>query len=405
MFGADRSREGEKRMSWQRVSGRIVVVAAAGIVLLAPTAANAKRKPPPPPPPPVTAAVAYQLDAAHSGAVADAIAARPTKRWSADLGAPVSYPLIAGGRVYVTTAARSLYALDATTGAKVWGPVVLGGTYPWSGLAYDNGQIFTVNSSGTLQAFDAASGTPIWALQLPGQFLFSSAPTATGGVVYTGGAGSGGTVYAVDEATHAVKWTAPVANGDQSSPAVSASGVYVSYACGVTYDLNPASGAQTWVRTTGCSGGGGTTPVLANGRLYVRDFSFPAVLDSANGNLLGGFAASGPAPAVDASSTYDLTGSTLVAAGVTTSAVRWSFSGDGQLSSAPLVAGGDVLIGSRSGTLYKLSSSTGAITWSASVGASIPAPDEQNVSQPLTGLATSGGLIVVPAGQLVVAYR
>jgi outer membrane protein assembly factor BamB len=386
--------------------GRIAVVAVAGLgALLAPAASQAKKPPPPPPPSPATAAVAYQLNPAHSGAVADAIAANPAKRWSVDLGASVSYPLIVGARVYVTTAGRNLYALDAATGATVWGPVGLGGTYPWSGLAYDNGLIFTVNSSGTMQASDAASGAPRWALQLPGQYAFSSPPTATGGTVYTGGAGSGGTVYAVNESTHTVTWTAPVANGDNSSPAVSASGVYVSYACGVTYDLDPASGARIWVRTTTCSGGGGKTPVLANGRLYVRDFSFPAVLDSVNGNLLSSFASSGPAPAVDASTTYDLTGSTLTAAGVTTGAARWSFGGDGQLSSAPLVAGGSVLIGSRSGTLYALSASSGAVTWSANVGAPIPAPDEQNVSQPLTGLATSGGLIVVPAGQLVVAYR
>jgi outer membrane protein assembly factor BamB len=129
------------------------------------------------------------------------------------------------------------------------------------------------------------------------------------------------------------------------------------------------------------------------------------VLDSVNGNLLSSFSASGPAPAVDASTTYDLTASTLTAASVTSGAARWSFSGDGQLSSAPLVAGGTVLVGSQSGTIYALSASSGAVTWSANVGAPIPAPDEQNVSQPLTGLATSGGLLVVPAGQRVVAYR
>jgi hypothetical protein len=36
------------------------------------------------------------------------------KRWPRDLGSLISYPLIAGGKVFVTTAA-GLYALDATT--------------------------------------------------------------------------------------------------------------------------------------------------------------------------------------------------------------------------------------------------------------------------------------------------
>jgi hypothetical protein len=43
--------------------------------------------------------------------------------------------------------------------------------------------------------------------------------------------------------------------------------------------------------------------------------------------------------------------------------------------------------------------------WQASAGAAVPAPDEQNVSQPLTGLAESGGLLVVPAGDTLVAFR
>ena len=34
----------------------------------------------------------------------------------------------------------------------------------------------------------------------------------------------------------------------------------------------------------------------------------------------------------------------------------------------------------------------------------IPAPDEQNVSQPLTGLAAGQGLLVVPAGNVLRAY-
>lgn len=384
----------------------------AAVLAALPAAAMAKKPtpPPPPPPPPATPAVAYQLNAAHTGVTADAVAAQPTRRWSVDLGGKVSYPLIAGGRVYVTVADTSgygsrLFALDATTGATAWGPVELGGPYYWSGIAYDGGRVFSVNGAGTMQAFDAATGAPRWTVQLPGQYSFSSAPTATGGVVYTGGAGSGGTVYAVDAATGALRWTHSVMNGDESSPAVSSSGVYVSYACGVTYDLAPATGAATWTRTTGCEGGGGKTPVLANGRLYVRDFSYPATLDAAIGGLLSSFVASGPAPAVDATTVYDLKGGTLTASGVSSGATRWSFAGDGTLTSAPLVAGSTVYVASGSGTVYGLSASTGATTWSAAVGAGVLAPDEQNVSQPLTGLATSGGLLVVPAGTRLAAFR
>jgi outer membrane protein assembly factor BamB len=363
-------------------------------------------------PPAGIAATAYQLNAAHTGTTSDTFSAGAVRQWSVNLGSPASYPLIVGNQVFVTaggsntSSATSLYALDATTGAIEWGPVALGGAYWWSGLTYDGGRVFTVNGSGQMQAFDAATGALGWTIQLPAQSSFSSAPTASNGIVYTGGAGSGGTVYAVDEATGSVLWTAAVMNGDDSSPAVSSSGVYVSYACGQTYDFDPSSGKLLWHRATTCSGGGGKTPVLANGRLYVRDSQFPGVLDAAAGNLLAPFAASGPAPAVTTTTVFDLQNGTLTATGTTPgSSTNWSFSGDGTLSSAPLVAGDAVIVAGTSGAVYALSASTGSVLWSASAGSGVAAPDEQNVSHPLTGLAASGGLLVVPAGTGLVAFR
>src|SRR6185295_15247395 len=61
-------------------------------------------------------AVAYQIDPAHTGSQFDTVSPPLGKRWTRDFGGPMSYPLIAGGKVYVTSFSR-LYALDATTGA------------------------------------------------------------------------------------------------------------------------------------------------------------------------------------------------------------------------------------------------------------------------------------------------
>jgi outer membrane protein assembly factor BamB len=66
--------------------------------------------------------------------------------------------------------------------------------------------------------------------------------------------------------------------------------------------------------------------------------------------------------------------------------------------------GGTVYEGSSSGMLYGLSIKTGAVAWSTNVGSGIPAPDEQNVAQPLTGLGAGQGLLVVPAGDQLSAY-
>ena len=168
---------------------------------------------------------AYQQDAAHDGFIADAGLSAPlTQDWSITLPSAVSYPLIVNGMVYVLTADGTLYALNQATGATAWSHGV-GGAAP--GLAYDGGQVYVVDSSGLLTAFDAATGSITWSMQLPGQYSFSSAPTAANGIVYTGGAGSGGTLYAVRESDGHLLWTSFVENGDDSSPAVDATGVYV----------------------------------------------------------------------------------------------------------------------------------------------------------------------------------
>lgn len=362
-------------------------------------------------PPPSTEATAYQVNAQHTGFSPHGFSTTATRRWIDHLGASVSYPLIVGNQVFVIAGDDSypdpaLIALNASSGKVEWGPVYLGGSYPWAGLTYDRGRVFTVNSSGTMEAFAAGTGALAWATQLPDQWSFSAAPTASRGLVYVGGAGDAGTLYAVKESNGSLAWTQFVQNGDESSPAVSSSGVYVSYACAQTYDFAPTTGSLIWWHDTACEGGGGKTPVLANGRVYVRDSSFPAVLSAPRGKLLSSFRSAGPAPAVSSSMIFNLQNGALTGASATPpSSVRWRFKGDGTLSTAPLVAGGSVIVGGTSGEVYSVSASTGKLLWKARAGASIPAPDEQNVSQPLTGLAESGGLLVVPAGNTLVAFR
>ena len=65
--------------------------------------------------------------------------------------------------------------------------------------------------------------------------------------------------------------------------------------------------------------------------------------------------------------------------------------------------GDTVYVGSSSGELYGLNVTSGSVVWSTNVGAAISAPDEQNVAQPLTGLGAGRGLLVVPAGDTLVA--
>ena len=159
---------------------------------------------------------------------------------------------------------------DASDGNLLWGPVNLQG--PGEGIAYDNGLVSNIDFSGTLTAYDAATGVLQWTqpLQDTGRYMFTSAPSASGGVVYVGGSGSGGTLYAVDENSGQLLWTGSVTNGDESSPAVSATGVYVSYACQQTYDFSPTSGALIWITRRVAGVGVGKLHAL-RGSLYIPD--------------------------------------------------------------------------------------------------------------------------------------
>ena len=361
-------------------------------------------------------AVAYQINAAHTGSQSDTIAPPLVQRWSRDLGRHVSYPLIAEGKVFVTTgyefaSGSKLYALDAATGATSWGPIDISGTRPWSGIAYDAGRVFAVNYDGVLRAFDAASGSLLWQTRLVPEteiWAFSTPPTALNGLVYTAGSRFGGRVFGVSQLDGSIRWTATVVVGDASSPAVSADGVYVSYTCSQAYDFAPATGNLLWHHDSSCWGGGGKTPVLYGGRLYSRDSSHlgNVILNVNTGEEITGFEAY-QAPAFSGSTGYfTLTNSRLQARDVASGSIKWSFNGDNTLNSAPIVVNGYVYIASNSGKLFALDAGTGANVWTGNLGSPFRFHSEGfDVSAPVPGLTAGHGMILVPASTLLVAYE
>jgi hypothetical protein len=153
--------------------------------------------------------------------------------------------------------------------------------------------------------------------------------------------------------------------------------------------------------------------VYSQGRLYVRDGpTLPPgyVFDNQSGAIVGRFAATDTAPAIANDLGYFRQGGGVQAIDLgsisasNTGTVVWSFAGDGGLSSAPIVIDQYVYVGSRLGNLYALDALSGQMVWSTNVGQGILPPDEQNVSQPLTGLNAGEGLLVVPAGTQLIAF-
>lgn len=363
-------------------------------------------------------AVAFQLDPAHSGGIdlGAALTLAVDPAWVVTLADAASYPLIAGGKAFLLSRGTStggwgaqLHALDLASGASAWGPVDIPGGYSWAAHAYDAGTVFVISSYGVLRAFDAATGTPGWTVDLPGQYSFSSPPTATGGAVYVTGAGSGATLYAVDGSDGALRWTAPVTH---ASPAVALDGVFVSEGC-VAYKLDLLTGSRIWSHGGPCSTfWGGRIAAYASSGLYVRTAStrydpMVTIFDPFDGTSIATFGPPPPSvaiPAIGASASFLVALGTLEARDLA-GKWRWSFDAGGTLTSAPIAVGGAVFVGSSTGTLHAIDAATGTEVWTGDAGAPVPPPDEVTSGQPLTGLGAGEGYLLVPAGRRITAWR
>nr|MDQ3981479.1 PQQ-binding-like beta-propeller repeat protein [Actinomycetota bacterium] len=353
--------------------------------------------------------VTYQVDTAHSGQLGDSILTPPLRKlWSTELGEGISYPLVADGKVFVTVGASSddaptaVYALDASTGTIAWFRD-FGERPHWTGAAYDDGKVFVLTNGGILLALDADEGRQLWEVRLEGQYSFSSQPTADAGMVYTAGAGTGGTFYAVRQENGSVAWTREVWNGDNSSPALSGDSVFVSYVGPQVYAFDRTSGAERWHYAGCCQGGGGSTPVYHDGHLYVRDNVGNHVLDAATGERVGGFD-SDYAPAFSGERGFFLHNAMLVARGAPLGSVEWTFRGDGYLASPPVVANGHVYLGSGLGNVYALDRGSGEVAWSGKVTGAVMPPDEHNAARGVAGLGLGRGILLVPSSRHLTAF-
>lgn len=364
--------------------------------------------------------VTYQITPSHTGAIRTAGVKPPLSvKWSVAVTGTASYPIIADGMVFVIgggseSTPSTLYGLNGATGATVWTQPIPTGLVSWIGAAYENGTLFLITNgttqfdAGGIFAFAASDGHQVWSAKLSGQYSFSSSPSALKGIVYTGGAGSGGTVYAVSETNGETLWTASVENGDSSTPAVTANGVYVSYACPQTYRFNAKTGKPVWHYSGACEGGGGETAVVYQGLVYVRDlygYSTDGItLNAATGALVGGFN-SHFMPAFLGKRAFYTEPDTLTAVNLTSGKTLWTAmpSGGETYSCSPIVVNGVVYAGSSAGNLIGYESGNGKEVFSMNLGQAISCGEYFAIPQ--AGMGAGQGLLVVPAGSEVVALQ
>jgi outer membrane protein assembly factor BamB len=369
-------------------------------------------------------AVAFQGDVAHSGFVSEPGLNPPLRRrWQHRFPGQVSYPVLGGGKVFVTAwdGPRNGYphhallvALSAASGKPRW-QRDLGDTFG-AVPAYDDGRVYVSSGPGgiaepQLAAFSATDGSLLWSHR----FLTGggSPPVAQGGVAYASD-GDGFGAYRGSDGAQLWRVVADDANElGGGGAALSADAVYPPARCPLA--LRRSDGGVIWQRPDACRDHV-STPALAGGRLYLRnDFAAAAgsVFDAGTGALVRRFRAD-YAPAFTSNGlgffpdeqhpgTDFQAGHTLIARSLANGRKRWAFRGDGYLDSAPLVVNRTAYVGSGSGRIYGLSLRSGRPTWRVDLGDPVPGPQEPG--QILSGLAAGNGMLLVPALGRLVAYR
>ena len=168
------ARDARAKRTLRRV-WRLAVAVAAAALLLAPATAVAGET------------ATYQGGPTHDGHVPDEPLGPPLAvAWELSLPPSVSYPLVTGGRVFVTTSSPSsgygstLHAIDAANGSVLW-TQALTDTYYRSGLAAGDGRVVTLGFDGDLRAFAADSGAPLWSKSV--ESFAATPPVVTDGLV------------------------------------------------------------------------------------------------------------------------------------------------------------------------------------------------------------------------------
>lgn len=277
-------------------------------------------------------ATGYRGNPAHTASTQDGSdRAGPLLRaWKIDLPesrSGHSYPIIAHGRVIMSVQNQDegrteLRAWDAHDGTELWTRAVA--TPPtFAPTAYADGRLFVLRIDGTLTAHDPADGSVIWRTQAPvtsyyrPHYDYTVAPTAADGVVYVGAPER----YSV-----------------------------------MAFDADDGDA---------CSGGGGFSPAVHDGRVYGRGTSawdvLPPVLDADTGEFLGVHPVGLVGLALHDNVELHVGGGSITAFRSGQTDALWRFEGKGRINTAPVVANGVAYAASYHGHLFGLDVETGEV--------------------------------------------
>ncbi|WP_435365780.1 Ig-like domain-containing protein [Haloarchaeobius sp. DYHT-AS-18] len=288
-----------------------------------------------------------------------------------------SAPTVGGGMTFVGgldgSGALGVLAYDTATGAPQWSYI----TDEELDVAptYANGYVYAGDYNDRVYALDASTGERLWAFDAGSSI---EGMTVVDDTLYVTANDGGGVLYALNATTREIKWTFRTADAIPVTPAVHGGSVYVASAVGNLYKFDATTGAEQWSTTlTADANWFVTSPVVENGTVYVAAGSDMHAVDADSGSVswstpatLDGHAGVSPALAND--TLYFGGSGTLSALDASGGGYVWNYTVCSDLDPSPAVAGGTVYIGSMAGEVFAVDESTGELTWRFSAGEEVP---------------------------------
>ena len=339
----------------------------------------------------------FRANPAHTGVYSgSAITDTPVLKWKFHTGGRViATPAIEHGVAYFGSTDGNMYAVDAGTGRQLWKFKTKARIV--ASAAVSNGIVFFGSYDGNFYALDSATGTLKWKFATAGERRFSgthlhgslpenevmpdpfdffmSSPVVWKGTVYFGS--GDGNVYALNSADGTTKWTFNTGNVVHASPAIGDGTLFIGSWDSYFYALDAATGAEKWRFKTGDDPvihnqvGIQSSAAIAGGIVYFgcRDSKLYA-LDEHTGKQVWAMNNDGSwviaSPAVRDGVLYTATSDSgkFYALDARTGAQIFSLDfKHWPTFSSPAVVGNMVYVGSHTGKLFGIDTSTHSVRW------------------------------------------
>jgi len=174
-----------------------------------------------------------------------------------------SQPVTDGKTVYLTSTDHSLYALQISSGQKIWSTDAGGSMLSSPALNQDNSVIYVGTLGGQVIALEAATGKVLWRFNTSGEIWGS--PVYNNNVIYIGDRSD--TVYAIDAKTGLSIWKVDVGSNVIGSGAIAQDGVIYVTEGGQVDDIGFSSGQKLWTHTI--NGKLYTSPVIVGDKILI----------------------------------------------------------------------------------------------------------------------------------------